>query len=177
MEDNHKYFQEDEISLPICNAFVVNQYKDNLEFDYLSVIKNVLKNLSDTVKCPKAEKFEFSIKLSTDDEVHSLNKEYRGKDSTTNVLSFEYDLEEDDLQEEFVYIGDIIFAIPVVEKQAKEQNKTLENHFAHLVAHSVLHLFGFDHINQNEQEEMEKLEIEILKKLKINNPYIIQEDN
>lgn len=175
MNDNYNCFKEDEISLPLCNAFVVNQYKDNLEFDYLSIIEKVIKNLLDTIKCPKADKFDFSIKLSTDEEVHSLNKEYREKDSTTNVLSFEYDLDEDDLQEEFVYIGDIIFAIPVVEKQAKEQNKTIENHFAHLVAHSVLHLFGFDHINQEEQEEMENLEIEILKKLNISNPYIIEE--
>ena len=180
MKENIKLVKENTLNLANSNVFVINEYQENLQFDYLAIIEKTLTELLKIAPCPKAEKFEFSIKLSTNEEVHFLNKEYRGKDCPTNVLSFEEDLDDDfiDLQEElaednFTYIGDIIFAIPVVIAQAEDQNKTLENHFTHLVAHSILHIFGFDHIDDQDREEMESLEIEILKKLNIDDPYIL----
>ena len=183
MEKSEKKFnlpQENTIELPFCNAFVINEYQNEISFEYLLIIKNSLKAIVENIPCPKAEKFECSIKLSTNEEVHQLNKEYRGKDAPTNVLSFEEDLDDEFAEvfsgDEFTYIGDIIFAMPVVELQAKEQNKTLENHFTHLVVHSILHIFGFDHIDERDREEMEELEIEILKNLGIKDPYIIEED-
>lgn len=159
-----------------CTIYLSNEFNESLNFNYEKIIKNTVKELLNTLKCPKADDFELSMKLSDNETVRQLNKQYRGKDYPTNVLSFEEDLEdefsafaEDD---EPVYIGDIIFAMPVVFKQAEEQNKSIEDHFAHLVVHSILHVFGFDHIDENEAEVMEELEIKILQRLEIVNPYI-----
>ncbi|MCP4354256.1 MAG: rRNA maturation RNase YbeY [Proteobacteria bacterium] len=170
--------EKDIIELPNCNVFVINEYKESLSFDHLAIIEKTLIELLKNQPCPKAEKFECSIKLSTNEEVRFLNKEYRGKDCPTNVLSFEDDLDDefmdlpkDIIAEDFTYIGDIIFAVPVVISQAEEQNKTLEHHFTHLVVHSILHIFGLDHIDDKERGKMESLEIDILEKLNIDNPY------
>jgi probable rRNA maturation factor len=181
MEYIQKYMEEsctikeDSIELPCCNTFIAYESKTNLEFNYVSVIKQSLQEVLNTMACPKADKFEFSIKLVDEEEIQTLNKEYRDKDKPTNVLSFEYDLEDEpNFDEEFTYIGDIAVCVPVVIGQALEQNKKTEDHFAHLVVHSILHLFGFEHIDDNEAEIMESLEIQILKKMQIANPYIIQ---
>ena len=165
------------IQLDDCNIFVENAYEEPVLFDYQTIIKKAISELLITLKCPKAEKFEFSMKLSNNEEVHELNKQYRGKDYPTNVLSFEEDLEDDifsglEDEDEFTYIGDIIFAIPVLYKQAEEQDKSVQDHFTHLVVHSVLHIFGFDHIDDKEAEVMEALEIKVLKRLEIKNPYL-----
>lgn len=108
---------------------------------------------------------EVSVTYTNSEEIHSLNKHYRNVDKPTNVLSFPCDYANG-------MLGDIVLAIDVVEKEAKEQNKKFEDHFIHLVVHSFLHLLGYDHIDESEAEEMEALEIEILKKLGISNPYL-----
>tara|TARA_Y100001960_G_scaffold308422_1_gene365746 strand:- start:3360 stop:3893 length:534 start_codon:yes stop_codon:yes gene_type:complete len=159
-----------------CNIYVSNEFSDDINFDYLDIIKKATTELSKTLQCPKAENFELSMKLSDNDTVHQLNKQYRGKDAPTNVLSFEEDLDDEFAdfmdEEEFTYIGDIIFAMPIVFKQAEDQGKKVEDHFAHLVIHSILHVFGFDHIEEKEAEVMEELEIKILQRLEIKNPYL-----
>lgn len=120
-----------------------------------------------------------TLKLSDDAEVKTLNKDFRGKDKTTNVLSFPSGddmpgMEMLDLKEK--YIGDMIVSVDVLKKEAQAQNKTIEDHFVHLFVHSLLHLLGYDHIEDDEAEIMERLEIDILSALGVNNPYHKVED-
>jgi probable rRNA maturation factor len=116
--------------------------------------------------------FELTIRLVDNDEIQQLNLQYRHKDKPTNVLSFPFEVPDGI---ELNLLGDIIIAIEVVEKEAIEQNKNLKDHWAHMVIHGCLHLLGYDHINNDEAEEMETLEIEILKGLSITNPYHLEQ--
>lgn len=113
----------------------------------------------------KCGDFEIAVVLADDAFVQSLNSQYRGKNKPTNVLSFPSDSSSGEL-------GDIILALETVEKEAKEQRKTFRNHATHLLVHGFLHLIGYDHIEEKEAENMEKMEIKILKKLGIVNPYL-----
>lgn len=108
------------------------------------------------------------------DEVESaqLNRDYRGKDYATNVLSFGSELPEIVLRElDEIPLGDLAICAPVVEREAVEQGKQLNSHWAHMVIHGVLHLSGFDHENDDEAEQMEALETRILATLGIAYPY------
>ena len=107
-----------------------------------------------------------------EEESHALNLQYRGKDKPTNVLSFPSDLPNEVLTSlKREPLGDIIICVPVVLAEATEQHKTATAHWAHLTIHGTLHLLGFDHIDDEEAEEMEALEIDALQELGINNPY------
>lgn len=108
------------------------------------------------------------VRISDEDEARQLNADYRAKDYATNVLSFTYEANEYD---ESQHLGDIVICDQVIINEAKEQNKEYEAHFAHMVVHGVLHLNGYDHEETAEAEEMEQLEVEILAKLKFQNPY------
>jgi probable rRNA maturation factor len=110
---------------------------------------------------------EFTIRFVDADEGRSLNREYRGKDYATNVLTFAYTENEDSA----VTQADIILCTDVLQNEATEQKKTVEAHAAHLVVHGVLHAQGYDHDTDEEAEEMEQLEIEILTSLGEANPY------
>lgn len=116
------------------------------------------------------EEWTCGFRLSDDAEVQQLNKQFRGKDKPTNVLSFPADMDfvEPDAP---LYIGDIIFAMPTVSHEAAEQSKPVEHHLKHLTVHGLLHLFGYDHIEEDDATIMENLEIDILNGLKIKNPY------
>ena len=100
--------------------------------------------------------------------MQELNRDYRGKDYPTNVLSFPCDW---DLPEEPRLLGDVVIAAAVVNREAKEQKKTMEAHWAHIVIHGFLHLLGYDHIEDEEAEKMENTEREILAKLGYADPY------
>jgi len=118
---------------------------------------------------------ELSVVLSDNDAVQELNRDYREKDKPTNVLSFpalecEYPGELI-LEPGPLHLGDIILALGVVEAEAREQGTSFEDHFSHLIVHGALHLIGYDHIDDEEAEEMENLEISILKNFGIANPY------
>ena len=103
-----------------------------------------------------------TIRFAEDAEVQKLNHDFRGKNKPTNVLSF---------HGEGDYQGDIIFARGVVFQEATEQKKLPLNHTLHLVAHGVLHLLGYDHMNTKDAAKMESREITILKQFGIGNPY------
>jgi len=108
---------------------------------------------------------EIAIRLVEADEGQALNKEYRGKDYATNVLSFPYDSEP-------VVLGDLVICPSVVAREANEQNKPLAAHYAHLTVHGMLHLQGWDHDNDEDAEAMENEEREILAALGYPDPYL-----
>jgi len=117
------------------------------------------------------EDCELSIRLVEVEESAELNNTYRGKTGPTNVLSFPFD---SPIPMEPKLLGDLVICVPVVEKEALEQAKQLEHHWAHLVVHGCLHLLGYDHIEDDQAEEMEAFEVEILQTLAIDNPYLDQ---
>lgn len=119
---------------------------------------------------------EISVVLANDDLVHTLNRDYRDRDKPTNILSFAM-LDGDHgweapKREGPCTLGDLVLAFETVQREAKEENKTFESHFLHLVIHGTLHLLGYDHMQDDEAEAMESIEIQILGEFGIGNPYI-----
>lgn len=112
------------------------------------------------------KKGALTIRIVDEQESQTLNSRYRHKQKPTNVLSFGYD--------ERGVLGDLVICAPVVEREAKEQGKTVRAHWAHMVVHGCLHLQGHDHEKEAEAAAMEALEIRILGKLGFNNPYLEQ---
>ena len=111
---------------------------------------------------------EIVIRIVDKDEMIQFNEQYRDKKGSTNILSFPFEIPEGVESE---LLGDLLVCAPVVEEEAKLQSKKLEQHWAHLIIHGVLHLLGYNHIDDVEAEEMEALEINILSTIGINNPY------
>ncbi len=126
----------------------------------------------DVAVAHRSTEAEVSIRVVDVDESQELNSQYRGKDKPTNVLSFPFEAPIGVPEEEFAgFLGDLIICAPVVEREADEQQKELNHHWAHMIIHGCLHLLGYDHINDADADEMEALEIKILAELSINNPY------
>lgn len=109
-----------------------------------------------------------TIRLVDEAESQSLNRDYRGKDYPTNVLSFPFAPPPGMPR---LHLGDLVICVPVVVREAAEQGKPLEAHWAHLVIHGCLHLLGFDHIDDDEAVEMEALERRLLAGLGYPDPY------
>jgi probable rRNA maturation factor len=108
---------------------------------------------------------EIAVRIVGSEEGQSLNREYRGKDYATNVLTFDYTREP-------VVSADLVLCAPVVEREAREQGKTLEAHYAHLLVHGTLHAQGYDHeAGERQAAEMESLEVMLLGALGYPNPY------
>ncbi|MGQ4661250.1 rRNA maturation RNase YbeY [Lysobacter sp. F6437] len=112
---------------------------------------------------------DLAIRLVDNKEGRALNRHYRGKDHATNVLSFPADLPEG---VKLPLLGDLVICVPVVAREAREQGKRLNDHYAHLTVHGALHLLGWDHEDEREAECMEQLEREILATLGIADPYL-----
>lgn len=112
---------------------------------------------------------ELTIRLVDESEGRELNHTYRQRDYATNVLSFPADVPDELL--DIPLLGDLVICVPVVEREALEQEKTPEAHWAHLVIHGCLHLLGYDHIDDAEAEEMEALERTLLAELGHPDPY------
>ena len=113
---------------------------------------------------------QITLRFVDAEEGRTLNRNYRGKDYATNVLTFAYS--EGEVDEPGDVQADIIFCSDVLQREADEQQKSLEAHAAHLVVHGMLHAQGYDHESDEEAEEMEMLEIEILATLGFPNPYL-----
>ena len=116
----------------------------------------------------RVKRADLALRIVDEREGLALNRHYRGKDYPTNVLSFPADLPEGVM---LPILGDIVLCAPVVAREAREQGKALNAHYAHLTVHGILHLLGFDHEDEREAEAMELLERQILASLGIEDPY------
>lgn len=117
---------------------------------------------------------DLAVRIVGEKEGRALNRHYRGKDYATNVLSFPADIAEGVKMPKGVkmpLLGDLVICAPVVAREASEQQKALNAHYAHLTVHGTLHLLGWDHEDEREAECMEQLEREILAGLGIADPY------
>ncbi|MGX5175013.1 rRNA maturation RNase YbeY [Aliikangiella sp. IMCC44653] len=149
-------------------------------------LQNALQNHSDDIVLPSASQVEMwiqralllagyqqqtaelTVRFVDPQEMIQLNHEYRGKNKTTNVLTFPFEVPE---PIESDLLGDIVICPTVIAAEALAQQKTVIHHWAHMVVHGCLHLLGFDHLDDAEAEEMEALEASILKEFAISNPY------
>ncbi|MDN3609309.1 rRNA maturation RNase YbeY [Vibrio ostreicida] len=128
--------------------------------------------LSCAIKPFQAEA-EVTVRIVDEQESHQLNHEYRGKAKPTNVLSFPFEAPpgiDIDL------LGDLVICRQIVEQEAQTQSKPLMAHWAHMVVHGSLHLLGYDHIDDDEAEEMESLETEIMQDMGFEDPYLAEKE-
>ena len=107
---------------------------------------------------------EITVRIVDAEEGQALNREYRQRDYATNVLTFDY-------QHEPVVVADLVLCAPVVEREAAEMGLPVADHYAHLLVHGALHAQGFDHEDATEAAAMEAIEIAVLKRFRIKNPY------
>ena len=125
---------------------------------------------------------EISIRLTSDDEVQTLNRQFRHKDAPTNVLSFPMiqadliDTVTQNSDDGEVLLGDIVLAHGVCAREAADKGVSVEAHATHLIVHGTLHLLGYDHMSDPEAEAMEAIEIDALAALGLPDPYLIRED-
>lgn len=122
------------------------------------------------VKVALERDVQMTLRIVDEIEGRALNRDYRGKDYATNVLTFVYD----DLPDGTLS-GDVVICAPVVVREAREQGKDLAAHYAHLVIHAVLHLQGYDHQKQREARRMEARETALMKKLRYPAPYLVSQ--
>lgn len=133
-----------------------------------------LKKWTKAVLKEKIPNAELTIRVVDKDEITTLNSTYRNKNKPTNVLSFPFEMPPG-VEIETPILGDLIICAAVIEEEAKEQNKTPESHWAHMVVHGTLHLLGYDHVKNDEAIKMESEEITILAELGFNDPYHIDD--
>ena len=115
---------------------------------------------------------EITIRIVSPEESQALNLQYREKNKPTNVLSFPFEAPEMIPVEEIgELLGDLVICESILLQEAKQQNKSLESHWAHMVVHGVLHLLGFDHVDNKDAEKMEALEVKVLSDLGFKDPY------
>lgn len=120
---------------------------------------------------PEGDEVEMTVRIVDEAESHELNLTYRGKDRPTNVLSFPFECPD---EVALPLLGDLVICRQVVEREAAEQEKPLMAHWAHMVVHGSLHLLGYDHIDDDEAEEMESLETQIMQGLGFDDPYLAE---
>ncbi len=144
----------------------------SLAVQYASAVQNVptRAQFRRWVRAAQQGDVQVSLRIVDEAEGQELNRNFRGKDYPTNVLTFVYD-------DEAPLYGDIVICAPVVEREAREQNKELVAHYAHLTVHAVLHLQGYDHENEHDAAEMEQRETAILAKLGYPDPYSVAPHN
>lgn len=136
--------------------------------------QKVIEHLSPKILAAKSE-VSINLELSSDAEIQVLNREFRNMDKPTNVLSFA-NVDDDDFYNQLpqmseVELGDIIIALETIEKESSELEISLSDHYHHILVHGILHLLGYDHIEEDERLEMEALETSLLADFGIANPY------
>jgi len=146
----------------ILDLQIVTQDQQNLPSE------EQINNWLNIILAPFMTNAELTIRIVDEIESRQLNNTYRLKDKPTNVLSFPF---ESPVEIETPLLGDLIICKKIVEQEATEQNKLLSSHWAHMIIHGCLHLLGYDHINNEDAEEMESLEIQIMAELGFDNPY------
>lgn len=172
------------LSKACCSQHIIEisdpepKWQDCSSLDYKALIKQCLEAVLKQVM-KKNTLFELSVLLTNDTEIQALNKEYRQKEGATNILSFESGCFSDHnaplKQGRPIPIGDLVLSYETLKKEAESQHKSFQDHLTHLLIHGLLHLFGFDHEDEREADEMERLEINILdKEFHIKNPYIVR---
>ncbi|MFB9133519.1 rRNA maturation RNase YbeY [Vibrio olivae] len=122
---------------------------------------------------PIKDEAEVTVRIVDSEESQSLNRDYRGKDKPTNVLSFPFEAPPGI---ELSLLGDLVICRQVVEKEADEQQKPLISHWAHMVVHGSLHLLGYDHIEDDDAEVMESLESKIMQEMGFDDPYLAEKE-
>jgi probable rRNA maturation factor len=132
-----------------------------------TIVKKAVLAAADAVSTPRAE---LAIVLSDDSGIRTLNRDWRGKNAPTNVLSFPA-ARAGKGQSASPYIGDVIIAYQTVAREAVAEGKPFNHHLAHLAVHGFLHLLGYDHENDRDAQKMERLERKILKRLAVPDPY------
>ena len=154
----------------------------NNEKNIKDIINNICQNLIKHCPVkklqPEINNIEIAISLLNNQQIKKINHKYRNKNSATNVLSFPMysvqELQETDFSkkaDKYIFLGDIILSFEKIKQESKVYNKDLKKHLTHLILHSILHLLGFDHDSEFEANIMENLEIKILNKINISNPY------
>jgi probable rRNA maturation factor len=151
---------------PIDIAVIINDeaWPDNLEARAEEAVRAALKLAKPKIKGAA----ELSIVLTNDEEQHEFNRQWRGKDSSTNVLSFP---QIEPFGPVVGLLGDITLARETLEREAAEQGTSFADHFTHLVVHGFLHILGYDHLTDAEALQMESLETQILASLGVEDPY------
>ena len=157
---------------------------NNLDLNIINDDEYLIPKFEDLLKCLDLVASHHNLKspcvnvnIVSNDEIQQINKDFRDKDYPTNIISFEFEKPQglpDDILDDF--LGDIVIAPKVLEKEALEQNKDINNHWCHIFIHGLLHLLGYDHIIDDEAEAMENFEMQLLAKLNIANPYLDTEN-
>jgi len=147
---------------------VKQAHKLSLSVQYASQAKNLptRQQFRRWVNVALEREVRMALRIVDEVEGRALNRDYRGKDYATNVLTFVYD-------DTTPLAGDVVICAPVVAREAKEQGKDLLAHYAHLTLHAVLHLQGYDHEKKREAERMEARETALLLKLRYPAPYLV----
>ena len=135
----------------------------------VSFVSEVLEHTFENMLNGNELNHEVSVLLTNDEEIRELNKKYRKIDKPTNVLSFS--ITSDTIVNELRMIGDIVISKEKILSEAKDQNKTFNDHLAHIVIHGFLHLLNFTHDSKEDSIIMENKEVELLKMIDISNPY------
>ncbi len=157
---NKNFVVESMITLSLWDEILINGFHKKLN----KILNEIYKQIGFVYNNSKTL---ISISFSGDKKIMELNSCFRKKKSATNVLSFTSNSNFNDT----LFLGDIIFSIETILKEAKRDNKTVENHLIHLFVHAVLHLLGYEHETEEQAKKMENLEIKILNNLQIDNPY------
>ncbi|WED44139.1 rRNA maturation RNase YbeY [Legionella cardiaca] len=138
--------------------------------DTIPVDENSLLSWAQLPLLEHIDSAELTLRLVDQDEIKQLNHTYRKQDKATNVLAFPSTIP-DGVELEYPLLGDVIICPAVLHAESIDLNKSLEEHWAHIVIHGVLHLLGYDHIEDNDTKVMQALEIKLLAKLGFANPY------
>ena len=149
-------------------SIFIKKTKEWTEYE-VSFVSEVLEHTFENMLNGNELNHEISVLLTNDEEIRELNKKYRNIDKPTNVLSFS--ITSDTTVNELRMIGDIVISKEKILSESKDQNKTFNDHLAHIVIHGFLHLLNFTHDNSEDSIIMENKEVELLKMIDISNPY------